>query len=283
MKGWPGKNLKVHVILSNKFEPAEIAEVKLKNCICAVIDTIRATSTIVTLIGCGADKVIVAADKKEAFFLKSVFKESILCGEEKGLPPKNFDFGNSPLEISSADLKERTFIIMTTNGTRSILKAKQCRKVYALSTLNLNFCIDRIVEKALESNFDILLLCSGEKGKIAYDDAYTAGLAVKYLLTKPYKLEFTDTAKLVLAASLSETNTEDALEKSCSAKSLRAVGLGSDIAFISQLNRFKVAPLMNIQKLKTGTCVKYLESSTQVSSVQLDSLQGQIKSIVVMR
>ena len=85
---------------------------------------------------------------------------------------------------------------------------------------------------------------AGEKGKIAYDDAYTAGLAIKYLLTKPYKIEFTDAAKLVLAASLSEIHTEDALEKSCSAKSLRAVGLGSDIAFISQLNRFKVAPLM---------------------------------------
>jgi len=275
--------LKVHVILSNRFEPAEIAEVKIKNCICAVIDTIRATSTIVTLIGCGADKVIVAADKKEAFFLKSVFKGSILCGEEKGLPPKGFDFGNSPLEISSADLNGRTFIIMTTNGTQSILKAKQCRKVYALSTLNLNFCIDRVIEKSQESKSDILLVCSGEKGKIAYDDAYTAGLAVKYLLTKPYKLEFTDAAKLVLAASLSEANTEDALEKSCSAKSLRAAGLGSDIAYISQLNKFKVAPLMSIQKLKTGAYVKYSESSTQVSGVKLDSLQGHIKNIFVMR
>ena len=275
--------MKVHVILSNRFEPAEIAEVKIKNCICAVIDTIRATSTIVTLIGCGADKVIVAADKKEAFFLKSVFKGSILCGEEKGLPPKGFDFGNSPLEISSADLNGRTFIIMTTNGTQSILKAKQCRKVYALSTLNLNFCIDRVIEKSQESKSDILLVCSGEKGKIAYDDAYTAGLAVKYLLTKPYKLEFTDAAKLVLAASLSEANTEDALEKSCSAKSLRAAGLGSDIAYISQLNKFKVAPLMSIQKLKTGAYVKYSESSTQVSGVKLDSLQGHIKNIFVMR
>jgi len=275
--------LKVHVILSNRFEPAEIAEVKLKNCICAVIDTIRATSTIVTLIGCGAEKVIVAADKKEAFFLKTVFKGSILCGEEKGLPPKGFDFGNSPLEISSADLNGRTFIIMTTNGTQSILKAKQCRKVYALSTLNLNFCIDRIAEKSQESNSDILLVCSGEKGKIAYDDAYTAGLAVKYLLTKPYKLEFTDAAKLVLSASLSESNIKDALEKSCSAKSLRAVGLGSDIDYISQLNKFKVAPLMDIQKLKIGTNTKYLESSIQVSRLKSDSLQGQIKSIILMR
>ena len=275
--------MKVHVILSNRFEPAEIAEVKLKNCICAVIDTIRATSTIVILIGCGAEKVIVAADKKEAFFLKTVFKGSILCGEEKGLPPKGFDFGNSPLEISSADLNGRTFIIMTTNGTQSILKAKQCRKVYALSTLNLNFCIDRIAEKSQESNSDILLVCSGEKGKIAYDDAYTAGLAVKYLLTKPYKLEFTDAAKLVLAASLSETNTEDALEKSCSAKSLRAAGLGSDIAFISQLNSFKVAPLIYIQKFKTGTSEKYPESSAKFSALKSGSLPDQIKSIVIMR
>ena len=283
MKGWSGKNLKVHVILSNRFESAGITEVKLKNCICAVIDTIRATSTIVTIIGCGAEKVIVAEDKKEAFFLKSFFKESILCGEEKGLPQKGFDFGNSPLEISSADLKDKTFILMTTNGTQSVLRAKQCRNVYALSILNLNFCIDRIVEKSQESSCDILLLCSGEKGKIAYDDAYTAGLAVKYILTKPYKFEFTDSAKLVLAASLSETNTEDALEKSCSAKSLRAAGLGSDIAYVSQLNKFKVAPLMDIQKFKTGTNTKYLENATQDSTVKTGSLPCQIKSIFIMR
>lgn len=256
MKDWWGKNLmKVHVIPSNRFEEADVIEVNLKKCVCAVIDTIRATSTIITILGCGGEKVIVARDKKEAFFLRDIFKESIVCGEEGGLPPEGFDFGNSPLEISGAHLEGRTAIIMTTNGTQSIIKAKQCHRVYALSTLNINACIDCVIESADKSGCDILFLCSGEKGKIAYDDVFTAGLAIKYLLTKPYKLEFTDAAKVALAASLSEFNIKEALEKSCSAKSLRDAGLGDDIAYISKLNRFKATPLMYVENLK-----KYLDN-----------------------
>ena len=120
-----------------------------------------------------------------------------------------------------------------------------------------------MIESALEKNCDILLLCSGEKGKIAYDDAYTAGLAVKYLLTRPFAFEFSDSAKIVLSASLSEINIPDALEKSTSARSLRAaspVSSGEDIAYVSYPNRFNVAPVVSKERIKSlpalKTCLK---------------------------
>ncbi len=261
--------MKVHVILTNRFDAEKVEEVGLKKSVCAVIDTIRATSTIVTIIGCGGGKVIVAGSKNEALTLKELFKDSVLCGEEGGLPPRGFDFGNSPLELSSMDLKDRTFILMTTNGTQSILKAANCLKVYALSILNLYSCLDSIIENALEATCDILFLCSGEKGKIAYDDAYTAGLAVKYLLTRPYSFEFTDAAKLVLAASLCEFDIEDALEKSCSARSLRSVGLGEDIAYIARMNRFTVAPMLYKEPINKYLALK----SRKISKKEVHDLK----------
>jgi 2-phosphosulfolactate phosphatase len=246
--------LKVHVLLTNRFGSDDLGEVKLRNCICAVIDTIRATSTIAAMIGCGGESVVVASDKKHAFELKTIFKDYLLCGEVGGLAPKGFDCGNSPVEISNLDIKGKNFILMTTNGTQSIFKVSECAEVFTLSILNINHVLDCVIKSALEKNCDILLLCSGERGKIAYDDAYTAGLAVKYLLTRPFSFEFSDSAKIVLGDSLSEITIPDALEKSTSARSLRAVSpvsAGQDIAYVSYPNRFNVAPVVSKEKIRS--------------------------------
>jgi 2-phosphosulfolactate phosphatase len=234
--------MKVHVILTNKFDHAEVTEVKIKRCVCAVIDTIRATSTIAVISGSGAKKIVIARDKVQALFFKSIFRDFLLCGEEKGIAPKGFDYGNSPVEISGIDVHGKDFILMTTNGTQSLLKIKDAKLIYTLAILNMYSVLNRMLEKASKNNMDILLLCSGQQGKIAYDDAYTAGLAVKYLMTRPFAIEYTDSSKLVLGSALSESQTIYALEKSYSAKSLRSAGLGDDIVFLSQTGKYNVCP-----------------------------------------
>ena len=132
--------MKVHVLLTNRFGPDDLGEVKLGNCICAVIDTIRATSTIAAMLGCGGESVIVAADKKQAFELKALFKDHLLCGEVGGLAPKGFDYGNSPVEISNLGIKGKNFILMTTNGTQSIFKVSECAEVFTLVNTKLKPC-----------------------------------------------------------------------------------------------------------------------------------------------
>ena len=265
--------MKVHVLLTNRFGPDELGEVKLINCVCAVIDTIRATSTIAAMLGCGGESVIVAADKKQAFELKAFFNDHLLCGEIGGLAPKGFDYGNSPVEISNIGIKGKNFILMTTNGTRSIFKASECAEVFTLSILNINHVLDCMIESALEKNCDILLLCSGEKGKIAYDDAYTAGLAIKYLLTRPFVFEFSDSAKIVLSTSLSEINVYDALEKSTSARSLMAassLSAGEDIAYVGSPNVFNVAPVVSKERIKLlpaiKTCLKKSDQNVTIDT-----------------
>ena len=237
--------MKVHIALTNNFKREEISEIDVDNTICAVIDTIRATSTIVTMIGHGASSVTIAENKAEAFELKKIFPGYILCGEEGGLAPEGFDYGNSPVEVSEMDARSKDFILMTTNGTRSILRAAEFSEVFILSILNLNYALDMITESARINFYDILILCSGERKRIAYDDAYNAGLAVKYLLTKPYNFEFTDSSRLVLSVSLSEFDTSDALEKSSSARALREVSSGEDISFLARSNIYRVAPKLS--------------------------------------
>jgi 2-phosphosulfolactate phosphatase len=279
--------LKVHVLLTNRFGPDDLGEVKLGNCVCAVIDTIRATSTIAAMLGCGGESVIVAADKKQAFELKAFFKDHLLCGEVGGLAPKGFDYGNSPVEISNIGIKGKNFILMTTNGTKSIFKVSECTEVFTLSILNINHVLDCMIESALEKNCDILLLCSGEKGKIAYDDAYTAGLAVKYLLTRPFVFEFSDSAKIVLSASLSETNIPDALGKSTSARSLMAaspVSASEDIAYVGSPNVFNVAPVVSKEKIKSLPVMKtFLKNSGKNIAINTGKIQDRISGEITQQ
>ncbi|MCL5071597.1 MAG: 2-phosphosulfolactate phosphatase [Actinobacteria bacterium] len=268
--------MKIHVIFTNRFDSKEIEEVDLKNCVCGVIDTIRAASTIATILGCGGKEVIIAGNKRQAFIFKKIFTDYILCGEEGGLPPKGFDYGNSPLEISELDIKDKGFIIMTTNGTQSIFKTRECPAVFILSILNMNYTIDTLVDHALKNNNDIALLCSGEKGKIAYDDVYTAGIAVKYLLTKPLRFEFSDSAKLAMTAALTDSDVINALEKSSSANSLRKVCSGEDIEFCSQLNKFKIAAklyILNSKNIKAEKTYRtYLKNKIIKTTYKIDQL-----------
>ncbi len=268
--------MKIHVIFTNRFDSKDIEEVDLKNCVCGVIDTIRATSTIATILGCGGKEVIVAGNKRQAFIFKKIFNDYILCGEEGGLPPKGFDYGNSPLEISKLDVKDKGFILMTTNGTQSIFKTRECPAVFALSILNMNYTVDTLIDYAFKNKNDIALLCSGEKGKIAYDDVYTAGIAVKYLLTKPLRFEFSDSAKLAMTAALTDSDVINALEKSCSANSLRKVCSGEDIEFCSQLNKFKIAAKLHILSSKNIKAAKpyrtYLKNKITKTTYKIDQL-----------
>lgn len=127
---------------------------------------------------------------------------------------------------------------------------------------------------------DILLLCSGKTGEIAYDDAYAAGLAVKYLLTKPISLGLSDSAKLVLSAALSEKNILDALQKSSSAQALKKVGSGGDLEFCSKLNRYNVTGKLEI--IDIGECGKVFKYGRDNSKRDIRN-KSKFKSLPVIK
>lgn len=229
----------VDVALSNNFDPEDL-KVGMGNSVCAVIDIIRATSTIATLFGSGVNSIVVAGTLDEAYSLKKAYPDRLLCGEKGGLKPDGFDYGNSPLEFSTLDLSGRQAILKTTNGTVAFMKAAGSPAVFSLAALNFRHTMDDVLDNAQRNNRDILFLCSGEMGKIAYDDAYIAGLAVKYLLSKPCDLIYSDSAKLVLSAVLGDRSLPEAISKSVSAESLRGVGLGDDIPFCARLNGYNL-------------------------------------------
>jgi 2-phosphosulfolactate phosphatase len=233
----------IDVALSNNFKIGP-KNFDVSKYVCGVIDVIRATTTISVMLAKGASEVVIAKNKSQAFLLKKIFKNYLLCGEEGGHPPKGFDFGNSPLEYSLMNLEGRGIILKTTNGTKSFFKTLNSKSSFALSLVNVSYTCDALIYEADKTGSDILLVCSGEKEEIAFDDVYAAGIAVKILLQKRNNILLSDAASIVLNNAKIETNTNEALKKSTSYRSMLKAGLGDDLNICSLIDLYNVTGIL---------------------------------------
>jgi 2-phosphosulfolactate phosphatase len=56
-----------------------------------------------------------------------------VCGEVGGVPPKEFDFGNSPTQTNTLELSGRTVIQRTSAGTQGIVQSVNATNILAAS------------------------------------------------------------------------------------------------------------------------------------------------------
>lgn len=88
-----------------------------------IIDVFRAFSLACYAFDAGASGMIATAKVEEAFRLKEIYKNSVLAGERGERKIEGFDFGNSPSEIISNDIRGKTIIHTTTAGTNGLVNA----------------------------------------------------------------------------------------------------------------------------------------------------------------
>ena len=82
-----------------------------------IIDVLRASSTIVTALWAGAKEVIPVENADRALAIGKKMG-AVLIGERHGVKIGGFDYNNSPTEMLGADVKDKTVVITTSNGTR---------------------------------------------------------------------------------------------------------------------------------------------------------------------
>ncbi len=98
-----------------------------------VVDVLRAFSTAAYAFGAGAREIVLAGSVDEALALKSQMPDALVMGGVGGLPVKEFDFGNSPVALSSANLAGRRLIQRTSAGTQGIIRSRQADHLLASS------------------------------------------------------------------------------------------------------------------------------------------------------
>lgn len=243
------KKIRVDVVFTNSFDP-EIYKNTIKDSVCAVIDTITATSSITTIFGSECSRIVLSKEVEEAFLLKKILRDYLLCGEEDGLKPEGFDYGNFPSEFSGMNLKDKKIILKSTNGTVSFFKLVEAEYVFAISLLNLKYSAKVISGLAAEKNKDIFLVCSGTERKITYEDAYTAGMAIQYLM-KLTDLKLSDSARIALdvVRANSGLNIKEAIEHFENMERLKEMGYYKDLIFSTRLDVYNLVSVLRIMSL----------------------------------
>ncbi|MDZ7729285.1 MAG: 2-phosphosulfolactate phosphatase [Dehalococcoidia bacterium] len=211
-----------------------------------VVDTLRATSTIVAALAAGAAEVITVEDESRA---RELARETgaLLAGEREGLPPAGFDAGNSPVELAGRVEPGQSVVLFTTNGTRALCGAES-EAVYAGALVNAA-AIGR--EASGHSSVDIV--CAGNAGgtRFSLEDFVTAAVIGRYIASQEgdWRL-YADNDGARLAARLFASETDEAMlqraaeliRASDHAGRTRALGLEADIAWATQPNRFDIVP-----------------------------------------
>ena len=99
----------------------------------AVIDVFRAFTTAAVVLANGASRIIMVGMVEEALALRAGGIGDICMGEVGGKPPAEFDFGNSPFEVSEVNFDGKSVIQRTSAGTQGIVAASGADRLYAAS------------------------------------------------------------------------------------------------------------------------------------------------------
>ena len=128
-----------------------------------VVDTFRASTTIVVLGSKGAEVVPVASIEEAALYPGADYR----IGERGSARGRGFDFGNSPVEIEAAGLAPGAVVVLsTTNGTRVLEAAHGARAILAGAFVNVSAVADELAISVLG---EMVVGCGWEGRRVSED------------------------------------------------------------------------------------------------------------------
>lgn len=210
----------------------------------AVIDVLRATTSITTAFDYGVSEIIPVATDEDA--IKERENGCLIAAEKDGITLDYADFGNSPFNFQNNEVKGKSIAYKTTNGTQTIKMLNPDSRIIISSFLN----ISTVAEWYIENKLNALLLCSGWKNKFNLEDTLLAGaLTEKLLESKNYT---TDCDSSHAALDLWLTAKGDLIEyiqKAQHRERLRKLGLDDVLDFCFTQDISKAKPVFDGKKI----------------------------------
>lgn len=189
-----------------------------------IIDTLRASSTVVTALSLGIETIVPVMDDREAFRLKNA--STVISGETGGSKIDGYDIGNSPVELIKTyrDTPFSTLILKTSNFTPLVLSLP---RAVVCSTLNL-----AAVARYLQGKNALLIAAGGKRG-IAED--FGTALALSGLLSD---------------VDLDALAVKTFIKESITARHLCAIGYEQDVEFVARVNVFDIVPVFDGRRIR---------------------------------
>lgn len=244
-----------------KFDVAFIpSDFQTKNSqVCVIIDVLRASSTIVSLLDKGCNKILLTDNESKFEDTKKMVDNSnvLICSENLlGQRQDMADFSPSLMEVEKLrDLSHKTILMKTTNGTLAIheLMKKGIENIYIGCMLNSKQVMEEAVLRAIELNTNISIVCAGRENGRSYtiDDVYCAAKLLQYgkaaAKNKNIEVELEDSSKIAENLLMMYLDTAAAFDASASGSTMRRVNCHQDILLCARDNITKTVP-------KVGGC-----------------------------
>jgi 2-phosphosulfolactate phosphatase len=226
------------------FTPGQVKPGDLAGRLVAVVDVLRASTSIATALGNGARTVIPLEGADEVIVRSKDFTRSqiLLAGEQKMLPISGFDLGNSPQAFTPEVVEDKTILITTTNGTRALLGVQGARDIVIASYVNFTAVLT-LMKVAAGTNTDIAIVCASEEGSFTLEDAACAGRYVR-AIPKRASIEMNDAAVAsVLIEKKYGDNIAKVFKESTHGQALQEAGFGADLAACAEVDSYPVVPI----------------------------------------
>jgi len=144
-----------------------------------IIDVYRAFTTASVAFERGISKMLFVATIEEALEAKESGLADYCVGEVDGIPPQGFDFGNSPYELSQADLAGKVIVHRTSAGTVGVTAAAGAEHIYGAALVNARATVNHV----LASNPSVVtIVAMGLNGTTRTDEDEQCALYMRNLL-----------------------------------------------------------------------------------------------------
>jgi 2-phosphosulfolactate phosphatase len=132
-----------------------------------IIDVYRAFTTAAVALQRGAARILLVDTPEAAVKLRREGRGDLCLGEVSGIKVPGFDFGNSPFEVSRADVHGKTLIQSTSAGTNGVVAAGSAEVLFAAALVNA----DATVRAVLASNPSLVtIVAMGSNGTQRSDE-----------------------------------------------------------------------------------------------------------------
>ncbi len=203
----------------------------------AVIDVLRATTSITTAFDSGVKEIFPVSTDDEALSYKN--KGCLIAAERDGVTLDYADFGNSPLFFRNPELKGTSIAYKTTNGTQAIKMLERSDRVLIASYLNLS----AVVEWFERHQLNAVLLCSGWKNKFNLEDSLLAGALVEKLSQlSSYKINCDAAHAVYDLWQIAKPDPVAYIQKAMHRERLRKLGLDDVIDFCFTIDISRAMP-----------------------------------------
>jgi 2-phosphosulfolactate phosphatase len=227
------------------FGAAQLPPAHVTGRVVAVVDVLRASTTIAVALANGAKNVVPVESSDEAILRSKAFERAavLLCGERKLQAIPGFDAGNSPLEFTREVVDGKTVLLTTTNGTPALLATQGARDVVVASFVNFSAVL-AMLRAALRGGADVSIICAGQDRQFALEDAACAGRYARYITNRITDVEMNDGAR---ASALLDRRYGDRLDKlfadSAHGRALVDAGFAGDLEVCAAVDAYPVIPL----------------------------------------